>query len=73
MPFTPADLEVAQAVFDVIVAGEPRRAHALDPVIRWPKAAWSAFTEAMRIAGFDSHKPSHLSALQSLIDKACDA
>jgi hypothetical protein len=69
----PGDLEIAKTVFDVIVGGEPSRALALDPVIRWPGSAWAAFTECMRHAGFDFHNPNHLAALQSLIDKACDA
>jgi hypothetical protein len=72
MLIAPADLEIARAVFDVIVAGEPSRALALEPVIRWPTGAWAAFTDIMRIAGFDFHNPNHLAALQSLIDKACD-
>jgi len=69
----PEDLEVARTVFDVIVGGEPHRALALDPVVRWPRTAWSAFSDCMRAAGFDFHNPGHLAALQSLIDKACDA
>jgi hypothetical protein len=69
----PGDLEVAKTVFDVIVGGEPSRALALDPVIRWPGSAWSAFGDCVRLAGFDFRNPNHLAALQSLIDKACDA
>jgi hypothetical protein len=73
MIFTEESMESAQEVFDVIVQGQPKRALALEPVIRWPTTAWFAFTDTMRLAGFDFHNPDHLAALQSLIDKACDA
>jgi hypothetical protein len=70
--FSPGDLEIARQVFDAIVGNEPNRALALAPVIQWPPTAWSAFKDAMRTAGFDVRNPKHLTALQSLIDKACD-
>ena len=73
MEIDPDDLEIADMVFEAIVGDQPKRALALDPVIRWPASAWTAFTEVIRISGFDIHNPQHLAALQSLIDKACDA
>ncbi|HUN70657.1 MAG TPA: hypothetical protein VMU46_17825, partial [Burkholderiales bacterium] len=71
--FAPNDMLVAQAVFEAIVGEQPRRALALEPVVRWPRSAWLAITDCMRAAGFDNRNPGHLAALQSLIDRACDA
>ena len=71
--FAPNDMVVAQAVFEAIVGEQPRRALALEPVVRWPRSAWLAITDCMRAAGFDYRNPGHLAALQSLIDRACDA
>jgi hypothetical protein len=73
MEIDPDDLEIADAVFEAIVGDHLSRALALDAVVRWPASAWSAFTDIIEITGFDFHNPQHLAALQSLIDKACDA
>ena len=73
MPFAAEDLEIARTIFNAIVEGQPNRALGLDAVIRWPASAWLAFADVMRTAGFEFRNPRHLAALQSLIDKACDA
>lgn len=73
MSFNPDELEIARQVFEVIVGDEPKRALALAPVVQWPTTAWSVFTNTMQTVGFDFRNPRHLTALQSLIDEACDS
>ena len=73
MVFDPQDLAVAKTVFEAVVGAEPKRALALEPVIRWSADAWRALAATLQKAGFDPRKPAHLAALQSLIDQACDA
>ena len=72
MPFTPLDLEIARPVFEALIDGDPKRALALEPVLRWPADDWTALASTLRETGFDPKKPGHLTALQSLIDQACD-
>ena len=71
--FSPAELEIADKAFWLIVGDDPSRALRLDPVCRWSVAAWDALADTLRESAFDSHRPGHLAALQWLIDKACDA
>jgi hypothetical protein len=73
MPFAPSDLEIARPLFDALVGDDPRRALALDPVLRWSADFWSAFADTLRETGFSPKNPGHLAALQSLIDQACEA
>ena len=73
MPYTPADLEIATEIFWAIVRDDPRRALSLEPIIRWQKDAWGAFSATILEIGFDTRNPRHLAALQSLIDHACNA
>lgn len=72
MPFDEAALKAATSLFDVVVAGDQRRALALDPVLRWTQSYWAALSEAMLSAGFEIQNPRHLAALQYLIDQACE-
>jgi len=71
--YTPLDLEIARPVFEALIDGDPRRALTLDPVLRWSADAWAALAYTLRETGFDPKRPGHLTALQSLIDRACDA
>ena len=73
MAYTPLELEIARPVFEALVDGDPKRALALDPVLRWPKDAWSALASTIKQTGFDPKRPGHLTALQSLIDQACES
>lgn len=70
--YTPLDLEIARPVFEALIDGDPKRALALEPVLRWPADDWTALASTLRETGFDPKKPGHLTALQSLIDQACD-
>ncbi len=72
MPFKPETLDLVRPLFEAIVAGEPKRALALDPVIRWQLSAWIAFEDTIFATGFEISNPEHLAALQYLIDTACD-
>jgi hypothetical protein len=71
--YTLLELEIARPVFEALVDGDPKRALMLDPVLRWPADAWSALATTLRQTGFDPRRPGHLTALQSLIDQACEA
>ena len=71
--FSPEDLRIAKTAFLLIVHGEPRRALRLDSVIRWQPKAWEALSDTLRVTAFDRTNPQHITALQWLIDQACDA
>ena len=71
-PFSSKDLEIARKAYSVIVGDNPSQALRLDPVIRWQEFAWDAFGDTLRATGFDRYNPGHVTALQWLIDQACD-
>ena len=71
--FSPEDLRVAKTAFALIVNGDSRRALRLDSVIRWQPQAWEALSDTLRATTFDRTNPQHITALQWLIDQACDA
>ena len=70
--FSGADLAIARKAFVLIVNDNPARVMQLEPVLRWKEEAWLALNGALLESGFDRHRPAHLTALQWLIDQACD-
>jgi len=70
--YTPLELEIARPVFEALVGGDSKRALTIQPVLRWSAEAWTALAPILKKAGFDPKKPGHLTALQSLIDQACE-
>ena len=70
--FSPEDLVIARKAFVLIVNNAPGRVLQLEPVLRWSAEEWAALAGALRESGFDRSRPAHLTALQWLIDQACN-
>ena len=70
--FSDGDLEIATKVFALIVGDNPARALALAPVCQWSAGYWTDHASALLACGFDRLRPGHLTALQWLLDRACD-
>ena len=71
--FTQKDFKVASTFLLHVVEDDLERARSLEPVIRWSVSTWMAFASAMSLSGFNHRNPAHLTALQCLIDRLCDA
>ena len=71
--FSQEELRIAGDFLRAVIGGDITLSITLDPVLRWPQSLWISLSGAMARSGFNHRKPEHLSALQSIIDKASDA
>jgi hypothetical protein len=70
--FSSEDLTYARRAYTLLNGDEPGRALRWDPVLRWTEATWTANARILKDSGFDRRRPGHITALQWLIDQACD-